>query len=132
MNMIRRNSMIGTSGTLQAATTGGAPVKKQRFKPQEKDLQILMGFFEKNPFPDRAQRTHLANTLGLEPKQILFWFQNRRATLKMNGIVCMKPKSQNAQYVPGEDGMSNLTPLMPDSTFFYVEQKTQVQQQQQE
>ncbi|KAI8834275.1 homeobox domain-containing protein, partial [Chytriomyces cf. hyalinus JEL632] len=52
--------------------------KKQRFKPNENELNLLMSFFESNPFPDRTQRGQLAIQLGLEPKQILFWFQNRR------------------------------------------------------
>ncbi|KAI8828211.1 homeobox domain-containing protein, partial [Chytriomyces cf. hyalinus JEL632] len=55
---------------------------KSRFKATEAELPILSAVFEKNPFPSAVLRQKLADRLGLESKQIQFWFQNRRATLK--------------------------------------------------
>ncbi|KAJ3067154.1 hypothetical protein HDU98_009656 [Podochytrium sp. JEL0797] len=129
VSLIRRSSLGGHHlNTVQAAAGGSntPSPKKQRFKPKEGELDLLMGFFEQNPFPDRTQRKRLAEQLKLEPKQILFWFQNRRATLKMNGIIVMKPKSPNAattgSYGYSPEDLPNLTPLMPNNTFFFVEQ----------
>ncbi|KAI8831051.1 hypothetical protein BJ741DRAFT_514354, partial [Chytriomyces cf. hyalinus JEL632] len=53
--------------------------KPGKFKPTESQLALLVGLFEKNPFPSAALRSSLADTLGVQPKQIRFWFQNRRA-----------------------------------------------------
>lgn len=38
---------------------------------------------EECPHPDEAQRTQFAEQVGLEPKQIRFWFQNKRTLLKV-------------------------------------------------
>ncbi|KAI8610911.1 Homeodomain-like protein, partial [Chytriomyces sp. MP71] len=55
---------------------------KMRFRATEAELTFLLSVFEANPFPSTRQRIQLAEKLNLDPKQILFWFQNRRATLK--------------------------------------------------
>lgn len=36
-----------------------------------------------NSNPNEAQRNQLAKEVGLEPKQIKSWFDNKRATLKV-------------------------------------------------
>ncbi|KAK7303583.1 hypothetical protein RJT34_14493 [Clitoria ternatea] len=42
----------------------------------------LEKFIKECPHPDEAQRRHLAAEVGLEPKQIKFWFQNKRTQIK--------------------------------------------------
>jgi len=39
--------------------------------------------FKLCPHPDEKQRMQLSRDLGLEPKQIKFWFQNRRTQMKV-------------------------------------------------
>ncbi|KAF7842928.1 homeobox-leucine zipper protein HDG11-like isoform X1 [Senna tora] len=39
-------------------------------------------FFKECPHPDENQRRHLGRELGLEPRQIKFWFQNKRTQAK--------------------------------------------------
>ncbi|MED6110296.1 hypothetical protein PIB30_041654 [Stylosanthes scabra] len=34
------------------------------------------------PHPDEAQRRQLAEEVGIEPKQVKFWFQNKRTQIK--------------------------------------------------
>ncbi|KAI8828206.1 hypothetical protein BJ741DRAFT_627040 [Chytriomyces cf. hyalinus JEL632] len=63
-----------------------------RFKPTESELALLMGVFLKNPFPSTNLRKKLADKLNLEPRQIQFWFQNRRALVKATGVSLHKPK----------------------------------------
>ncbi|KAJ3031972.1 UNVERIFIED_CONTAM: hypothetical protein HDU68_009073 [Siphonaria sp. JEL0065] len=92
--------------------------KTHRFKAKENDLKCLMAVFEKNPFPSVTLRKKLADRLGLEQKQVQFWFQNRRATLKINGIHVVKPK------VGGEAiAKPNLIPLTAKSGYFFVEKQ---------
>lgn len=50
-------------------------------------LSILLvygrSFFKKHPHPDENQRLQLSRELGLDPKQIKFWFQNKRTQKKV-------------------------------------------------
>ena len=40
--------------------------------------------FKEFPHPDEKQRLQLSRELGLAPRQIKFWFQNRRTQMKVN------------------------------------------------
>ena len=45
---------------------------------------VLVGrFFKDCPHPDENQRRQLSRELGLEPRQIKFWFQNKRTQTKV-------------------------------------------------
>jgi hypothetical protein len=41
--------------------------------------------FKECPHPDEKQRGELSKRLGLDPRQVKFWFQNRRTQMKVNG-----------------------------------------------
>ncbi|KAJ3244932.1 hypothetical protein HDU78_010304 [Chytriomyces hyalinus] len=129
-----------TNNTFTAAAAAAAsPPKPGKFKPTESQLSLLVGLFEKNPFPSAALRSSLADTLGVQPKQIRFWFQNRRATYKINGIHVLKPKGKKAvshdDCAPSslssssmgklgggeEEAELDLEPVSMDNPFFYVE-----------
>jgi homeobox-leucine zipper protein len=45
---------------------------------------VLCRMFKECPHPDENQRAQLSRELGLEPRQIKFWFQNRRTQMKVN------------------------------------------------
>ncbi|KAL1810663.1 hypothetical protein ACET3Z_020728 [Daucus carota] len=52
----------------------------QRHNAQQ--IQRLEGAFNECPHPDEKMRMELSRELGLSPRQIKFWFQNRRTQLK--------------------------------------------------
>uniref|UniRef100_A0A2K2B796 Homeobox-leucine zipper protein n=1 Tax=Populus trichocarpa TaxID=3694 RepID=A0A2K2B796_POPTR len=43
-------------------------------------------FFESESRPELEIKQQLANEIGLEPRQVAIWFQNRRARLKTKQI----------------------------------------------
>ncbi|ORY52330.1 hypothetical protein BCR33DRAFT_693573 [Rhizoclosmatium globosum] len=65
-----------------------------RFKATELELEYLYDSFAKNPFPTSEERQHIADSLGMEPRQVQFWFQNRRANVKKSGTVLSAPQKK--------------------------------------
>ncbi|ONK73389.1 uncharacterized protein A4U43_C04F30980 [Asparagus officinalis] len=51
-----------------------------RHTPQQ--IQELEALFKESPHPDEKQRMELSKRLNLEPRQVKFWFQNRRTQMK--------------------------------------------------
>uniref|UniRef100_K4CTE7 Homeobox domain-containing protein n=1 Tax=Solanum lycopersicum TaxID=4081 RepID=K4CTE7_SOLLC len=47
----------------------------------------LLRFFKKCPHPDEDQQKQLASEAGLDHKQVMFWFQNRRDQAKVILII---------------------------------------------
>ncbi|GMI99592.1 ANTHOCYANINLESS 2, ARABIDOPSIS THALIANA HOMEODOMAIN PROTEIN [Hibiscus trionum] len=77
------DNIEGASGDDQdaaAPSAGRRPKKYHRHTPHQ--IQELESFFKECPHPDEKQRLELSRRLGLEIKQIKFWFQNRRTQMK--------------------------------------------------
>lgn len=56
--------------------------KKKYHRHTAYQIQKLEGLFKESPHPDDKQRLQLSKELGLAPRQIKFWFQNRRTQMK--------------------------------------------------
>ncbi|KAF8089354.1 hypothetical protein N665_0508s0002 [Sinapis alba] len=56
--------------------------KKRYHRHTAQQIQRLESSFRECPHPDDKQRNLLSKELGLAPRQIKFWFQNRRTQLK--------------------------------------------------
>ncbi|KAK1313799.1 Homeobox-leucine zipper protein ROC8 [Acorus calamus] len=56
--------------------------KKRHHRHTAHQIQELESMFKECPHPDEKQRMQLSRDLGLEPRQIKFWFQNRRTQMK--------------------------------------------------
>lgn len=54
-----------------------------QFRHTSQQKQLLEEFFQNCSHPNKKQWQQLSEKLGLEPKQIKFWFQNRRTQKKM-------------------------------------------------
>ncbi|KAL5079351.1 hypothetical protein RYX36_007772, partial [Vicia faba] len=60
---------------------------------------ILEKYMEQNYHPDKAQRSQLAEEIGLEPIQVKYWFQNRRTLMKKQN----SRENNNALRVENDD-----------------------------
>ncbi|KAL0535739.1 hypothetical protein IC582_030080 [Cucumis melo] len=56
--------------------------KKRYHRHNANQIQRLEAMFKECPHPDEKQRLQLSRELGLAPRQIKFWFQNRRTQMK--------------------------------------------------
>lgn len=56
--------------------------KKRYHRHTAHQIQKLESTFKDCPHPDEKQRLQLSRELGLAPRQIKFWFQNRRTQMK--------------------------------------------------
>lgn len=58
------------------------PRKKRYHRHTPRQIQEMEMLFKECPHPDDKQRQQLSKDLGLEPRQVKFWFQNRRTQMK--------------------------------------------------
>ncbi|KAH6758817.1 HD-ZIP IV family of homeobox-leucine zipper protein with lipid-binding START domain-containing protein [Perilla frutescens var. frutescens] len=54
--------------------------KYHRHTPEQ--IREMESLFKESPHPDEKQRLQLSKQLGLHPRQVKFWFQNRRTQIK--------------------------------------------------
>ncbi|KAL8520460.1 hypothetical protein ACS0TY_011111 [Phlomoides rotata] len=58
------------------------PKKKRYHRHTARQIQEMETLFKECPHPDDKQRLKLSQELGLKPRQVKFWFQNRRTQMK--------------------------------------------------
>merc|ERR1719326_311760 len=56
--------------------------RPKRCKISREQLSVLINSFEEEPLPNFDQRQALAKMLGMTPRSVQIWFQNRRQRLK--------------------------------------------------
>ncbi|KAI7892584.1 uncharacterized protein EV154DRAFT_504221 [Mucor mucedo] len=52
---------------------------RRRRRTTREEAAILEDFYSKNPNPDYKQKEMIAGVVNMGPKNVHFWFQNRRA-----------------------------------------------------
>ncbi|KAJ3343312.1 hypothetical protein HDU83_005707 [Entophlyctis luteolus] len=101
---------------LSRTAVAGRKQKSPRFKATQEELKFLMSVFETNPFPNAKMRQFISKKVGMSDKQVVVWFQNKRASCKVNGILAVKPKKgDSAGVVPG-----NLVQVSAENPFFFT------------
>ncbi|KAF0930814.1 hypothetical protein E2562_035395 [Oryza meyeriana var. granulata] len=66
----------------QAGAAAGNGKKKRYHRHTAHQIQQMEALFKECPHPDDKQRLKLSQELGLKPRQVKFWFQNRRTQMK--------------------------------------------------
>ncbi|KAF5726875.1 homeobox-leucine zipper protein GLABRA 2 [Tripterygium wilfordii] len=56
--------------------------RKKYHRHTSEQIREMDALFKESPHPDEKQRQQLSKQLGLAPRQIKFWFQNRRTQIK--------------------------------------------------
>ncbi|KAK8676517.1 hypothetical protein V6N13_142091 [Hibiscus sabdariffa] len=70
-------------GNEENSNSSEQPLKKKRYhRHTARQIQELEAVFKECPHPDDKQRMRLSQELGLTPRQVKFWFQNRRTQMK--------------------------------------------------
>ncbi|KAG6390178.1 hypothetical protein SASPL_151660 [Salvia splendens] len=77
----------GGSGDDDNATRNKSSKKKKYHRHTPFQIQELEASFKDNPHPDEKSRLELGKRLGLDAKQVKFWFQNRRTQMKL--VTCI-------------------------------------------
>ncbi|KAJ3681677.1 hypothetical protein LUZ60_014250 [Juncus effusus] len=67
---------------LQPPQNPGTKKKKRYHRHTAHQIQEMEALFKECPHPDDKQRLKLSQELGLKPRQVKFWFQNRRTQMK--------------------------------------------------
>ncbi|XP_068944897.1 paired mesoderm homeobox protein 2-like isoform X1 [Petaurus breviceps papuanus] len=65
--------------TSDSSASSKKGAKRERTMFNEVQLDVLLGEFHKNPYPNYSVRSELANRLDVPESRIQNWFQNRRA-----------------------------------------------------
>ena len=77
---------------------GSRTYKRSKISPEA--TVILTRFFEKQPLPDLETRHSLAASLGMTPRSVQVWFQNRRQRSKPTTADQAQAKTARALFEP--------------------------------
>eukprot|EP00252_Welwitschia_mirabilis_P021478 TRINITY_DN5523_c0_g2_i1.p1 TRINITY_DN5523_c0_g2~~TRINITY_DN5523_c0_g2_i1.p1 ORF type:complete len:813 (-),score=76.00 TRINITY_DN5523_c0_g2_i1:921-3359(-) len=89
------------------------PRKKRYHRHTPQQIQELEALFKECPHPDENQRLELSRRLNLEPRQVKFWFQNRRTQMKTqlerheNSMLRQENEKLRAENVTIKEAMRN-------------------------
>ena len=86
--------------TQELLVSGGdepsAPARPKRCKISREQLDVLVKSFEEEPLPNFDQRQAMAKHLGMTPRSVQIWFQNRRQRLKPTPKAAPEPLAQTS------------------------------------
>ncbi|XP_022877113.1 homeobox-leucine zipper protein ROC3-like [Olea europaea var. sylvestris] len=106
--------MEGVSGNEQETEVQPQPKKKRYHRHTARQIQEMEALFKECPHPDDKQRMKLSQDLGLKPRQVKFWFQNRRTQMKAQqdrqDNVLLRAENENLCFVYFQNKWMELFP----------------------
>ncbi|CAI9767185.1 unnamed protein product [Fraxinus pennsylvanica] len=72
----------GEHGDEEDEDTHKKKKRKKYHRHTAQQIREMEALFKESPHPDEKQRQELSKQLGLHPRQVKFWFQNRRTQIK--------------------------------------------------
>ncbi|KAG9005550.1 hypothetical protein FRB90_010338 [Tulasnella sp. 427] len=79
----RRPSVDTVTASEQDYSSGGLPPQKpKRRRADAHQLRVLNEVYARTAFPSTEERIDLGRRLGMSPRQVQIWFQNRRQNAK--------------------------------------------------
>jgi hypothetical protein len=94
----RRNSSSSCSSSYSSSRNAsgdedeyGSGVKAKRRRASSKQLGVLNKVFERTFFPSTQLRAELGRQLGMNPRTVQIWFQNRRQAIRTKERIKDKP-----------------------------------------
>ncbi|KAI7877428.1 hypothetical protein K492DRAFT_171705 [Lichtheimia hyalospora FSU 10163] len=82
------------------------PVKAKRRRANAKQLQVLNRVFERTVFPSTQLRAELGRQLGMTPRTVQIWFQNRRQAIRT------RERQRLLRIVSGDSSAASLSTTM--------------------
>ncbi|MCO5577089.1 hypothetical protein L7F22_030911 [Adiantum nelumboides] len=107
-------NMEGASGEENEGAQA-RPTKKRYHRHTLRQIQEMERFFKECPHPDEKQRQELSRELKLSPRQIKFWFQNKRTKLKVhherqdNGVLRAENEKLKVENFALRDAVRNVS-----------------------
>lgn len=96
----RKKAGEAVAGATPALEAGAAPAPKKRRKVAGPQLEALLAHFEADLFPTPARREALAERLGLCPREVQVWFQNRRQRLGVSAHMRGRRRGKRDEDIP--------------------------------
>jgi hypothetical protein len=86
----RQSALREASQTAGRPNSNGSPDRRSQTEPKiakrinltQKQISVLVAAFDREPHPDVEQRLQLSTQLGMTPRCVQVWFQNRRQRSK--------------------------------------------------
>ncbi|ORZ18568.1 hypothetical protein BCR42DRAFT_229272 [Absidia repens] len=75
-------SINSKTSSLSSSTSATARLKAKRRRANAKQLQILNQVFDRTFFPSTQMRAELGRQLGMSPRTVQIWFQNKRQAMR--------------------------------------------------
>ncbi|KAG2217864.1 hypothetical protein INT45_012779 [Circinella minor] len=76
------SSHSSSYGSDDEQVLGELPLKAKRRRANAKQLEVLNRVFDRTVFPSTQLRAELGRQLGMSPRTVQIWFQNRRQAIR--------------------------------------------------
>eukprot|EP00866_Antonospora_locustae_P000334 jgi/Antlo1/334/1660 len=99
-NRVEEDMAEAVLGLLLLRSTVNRTVERPRSEKTSRELSFLEDIFEISCYPDGGTKQVLSLLLGMPPKTIQIWFQNRRRCLKSTvrrGVLAEKNRKSESQ-----------------------------------